>query len=708
MAENLGPESVGALLARGGEAVSENAFSIVRTLCNLVSADEDDPRAAELVLRALEHRDLFGGAEPIFNALLSYQGLFPYLEARDGLSERDALAVEFHRPPHLNDIVFHRIQSRIYDHLVNGRSVALSAPTSFGKSLLIDAVIAAGVYTNVLVVVPTLALIDETRRRLTERFADQWKVITHHSQRPLERNIYVLTAERVVEFDPLPPIDFFVIDEFYKLSPERDNDDRCTTLNQVLYRLLKLNKPFYLLGPNIEDVPEELKNSHHCTFIKSDYKTVASEVIRVPSDGEDIPALVDLVRGQLREPTLIFCRSPQRVGEVTRALLEAGVTAPTPDRVRPAADWLAANFHRDWTVVRALQSGIGVHHGGLPRWLGQYQVRLFNDDAIRFLVCTSTLIEGVNTKAKNVVIFDKTINRKNFDFFTFNNIRGRAGRMFQHYVGHVYLFHDPPEPELPFVHIPAVTLNETAPSALLLQAERSEVGAGARDRLDGFYAQRDLDVEVLRQNASIEPVHQLELARTLRGKPRHYWPLLNWTGFPRYEQLAAMCELIWEHFVTTGGGSVRSASQLALKLSHLRSNTNIAAMIASEERHVKFVRSPDEAVDNVLGFLRYWVSYNFPRYAIALDRIQKSVFRSLGMPPGDYTVYAAQVQHLFCDPVCVAGEEYGLPFQLSKKLERLIAGDGDLDVALQKIKNAKVQLSDPFERELLEEAQAHL
>ena len=73
---------------------------------------------------------------------------------------------------------------------------------------------------------------------------------------------------------------------------------------------------------------------------------------------------------------------------------------------------------------------------------------------IRYLVCTSTLIEGVNTKAKNVVIYDNKINKSSIDFFTFNNIKGRSGRMGQHYIGHVYLFDTPPSDPLPLVDIP--------------------------------------------------------------------------------------------------------------------------------------------------------------------------------------------------------------------------------------------------------------
>lgn len=124
-----------------------------------------------------------------------------------------------------------------------GRSVVLSAPTSFGKSLIIDAVIASRRHRNIVVVVPTLALADETRRRML-KFRDHYKVITHLSQEPEERNIFVHTQERVVENPHIRDVDFFVIDVFYKLQIEEsaEGDERVVLLNHAFYRLAKRAK----------------------------------------------------------------------------------------------------------------------------------------------------------------------------------------------------------------------------------------------------------------------------------------------------------------------------------------------------------------------------------------------------------------------------------------------------------------------------------
>src|SRR5690606_20921689 len=96
------------------------------------------------------------------------------------------------------------------------------------------------------------------------------------------------------------------------------------------YRLLKDEAQFYLLGPNIRRIPDGVERAFRCSFHDTNFATVAVEQHRVRIDGNDeMGTLVELVRS-LNEPTLIFCRSPQRVEEVVEALLDAGLGRPSP------------------------------------------------------------------------------------------------------------------------------------------------------------------------------------------------------------------------------------------------------------------------------------------------------------------------------------------------------------------------------------------
>lgn len=693
---------------RSPAIIADSPFTILQRIAHLVNTADEAPTTVEMVLRALEHRAAFGPCATILDALTRRVGLFPYSDPAD-LDTADLLAYEAHRPiGYDEDIVFHRVQSQVYGYLLAGESVILSAPTSFGKSKIIDAMVASGKFSNIAIIVPTLALIDETRRRLS-RFGTQYKVITHTSQDLASRNLFVLTAERLVAFPELPRIEFFVIDEFYKLGMH-DDRDRMVALNEAFYKLRKGRGQFYLLGPHIDRIPHGAEGTLNARWIKTDLHTVVCEQTRVGGRGTDIDRLVELCRG-LRDPSIIYCASPSSVNEVASALVaqNAGIISSAMDE---AAGWAAEQFHPEWVFVRALMNGIGIHHGRLPRSLGQLVVREFNDEKLRFLVCTSTLIEGVNTKAKNVIIFDNKVARKDVDFFTFNNIKGRAGRMFQHFVGHVYLFADPPQEDLPLVDLPLVTQGSDTPTSLLVQMDTQDLKPDASRRLEPFRNQKVLPIEIMRQNSAVEPQAQLDAAIAIAGLSQEDALKLTWTGFPKYKELAKTCELIWDHLVPQSRrSSVFSSAQLTLKVWQLQTTPDVPTRILAELKPGKYAaKSPDEAVERVLSFDRNWASFELPRYLMALFRIQAHVLPSRGIKPGNYSFYAQRLESLFRASVLSALDEYGIPPTIGIKLLPALGTEEDLDTALAALRKPLKGVSGltPFEQSVVDSARAGL
>lgn len=682
-------------------------FDIMRSLCSYTSTPDTANRAQDLVLRALEHRDALGGAAAILDGLVRQLGLFPYLE-QDTLGLADSIAYEFHKPENMEEehLVFHRVQAQVYNHLLNGNNVVLSAPTSFGKSLIIDAIVASGRYKNLVIVEPTLALIDETRRRLS-RYSRDYKIITHGSQSRTAKNLLVMTQERVLEMESLEPVDFFVIDEFYKLQPRPEDRDRSLLLNEAFYALHKTGAQFYLLGPNIKGLDGDLLHQLELHFIKTDYKTVASEVNHIKSDKDDLDALTDLCR-TLTEPTLIYCSSPSRARKVAEALLDI---QETQSDLHEAVEWIGSQYDPEWLFVKALARGIGIHHGKIPRALSQLVVKNFNEGLIKFMACTSTLIEGVNTKAKNVIVFDNKIAKRKFDYFTYNNILGRSGRMFQHFVGNVYIFHDPPAEDLPFVDFPIFSQPDDAPSSMLMQIDEDDMKPGARERVTQATLNTELDLETLRLGRGIDPEAQTALATAIRRNIAEYAQQLSWNSYPATTQLLTVCELIWRFLIRERGmrSGVSSGKQLAFRIGQFRRAGGATAFIKARliERGDK---SADDAIEEAIDFLRIWANFAFPRYLLAIDRIQRSVLQKSGRLAGDFRFFAGLVQNWFLDPAIMALDEYGIPVQLGEKLEPLLSPEGDLDKALSRLKEidvGRLALS-PFEAALVRDAIEHL
>ena len=333
-------------------------------------------------------------------------------------------------------------------------------------------------------------------------------------------------------------------------------------------------------------------------------------------------------------------------------------------------------------------------------------MRAFDKEQLRFLVCTSTLIEGVNTKAKNIVVFDHTINKQPLDLFTFNNIRGRSGRMFKHFVGHVYLFHEPPQKGLPLIDVPAFTQGTSASDALLVQIESQDLTGEAENRIERYHSHPDLPFSVIKENVGVAPGAQLALADELLSRPQLYSQKLGWQGVPNFNELLPVCELIWSFF---GGGSLdgrsaKSPSQLATMLLQLSGKPSVRDLIRLQLPYSK--NDPDLAVRSVLDFQRLWAMFHFPKLLRAIGRIQLAVFTPRGLRAGNYDVYASLVENLFLSPALHVLEEYGIPLPLGRKLEPWIDFNRDLDDVLEAVRVLPLEdlpLSH-FERTIIEEA----
>lgn len=525
-------------------------FQVIKEITILVASNQIVGQ--EFVLRLLAKRTEFKGFDSMIDALVRQVGLFPYLD-EEKLSLKDTIAYEIHRPTGFKEnIVFHHAQAEVYYTLLKGKNVVLSAPTSFGKSLIIDSIIAFQKYLNIIIIVPTIALIDETRKRLS-KFKDLYKIITHPSQSYSNKNVFILTQERAIEMIPNIDVDFFVIDEFYKLNFQNTDQDkeRCLVLNQVFYMLVKKNAQFYLSGPNIEEVTRNLLDNIEFKFIKTDYKTVISEHhnVNLKKREEAITRLIELA-SSLEEPTLIFCQSPASANRVAKAFLDSKGFEKT-NKNDELVDWLKNNYHSEWILPNSLEYAIGVHHGGVPRAIAQKCVNLFNEGKIKYLICTSTLIEGINTKAKNVIIYDNKIAKAKFDYFTFNNICGRSGRMLSYFIGHVYLFHEPPITELPLVEFPIFSQPKEVSENLLINIDEKDLKESSKVKLKKYTEQDILSQEILKKNSYIDLNKQLNLATFIHSKVDEIHSSMYWKSIPTNNQLKFVCELIWEYFVNS-------------------------------------------------------------------------------------------------------------------------------------------------------------
>jgi hypothetical protein len=711
----------------------QSAFDVLATIGRAGASPADRHEAREVLIRVLEQRASVPAAlRPLLASLVRQHGLFPYLDDVETLGLAERIAYEAHRPDGQlgEELVFHAEQSQVYERLIAGDNVVLSAPTSFGKSKVVDAYLDAKGFRNAVVVVPTIALIDETRRRLS-RLAGPggYTVITHASQRQGERNLFVMTQERLLEYgDALPHIEFFVIDEFYKLDfthAGTGSEHRCSQLNVAFDKLRRTGAQFYLLGPNITALDNINDDDIQATFINTNFTTVATDVERLAVDPADVPdALAEQCR-RVGGATLIFCSSPGRIQTVADWLLsrEIGLGSAYPgqsttpqvastasEKLAQAADWVGETYHEQWIVARALRAGIGIHHGQLPRALGHHMVRLFNEGQLPYLLVTSTLIEGVNTSARNVLILDHTIARKRYDYFTFANIRGRSGRMFQHFVGRVVVFNPEPRRVDLTVDVPAITQSRRTTPEVLIQLPEDELTLASRRRLAPYLDQELVSLDTLRANRGVPLDNQLRAAEAMQHNPSATRAALRWRGaYPTTQQVKNMGELLFE---LTGGPSrtVRTSKQLAARINILRHHRGHLRDIVQAEIDGPMAKTVDDAVHSTLDFVRTYAQFKIPTALGAAASLARDALGSDAA--SNPNAFASQLENIFQPPYATVLEEYGVPTTTSVKLQKTLRlhQAESLDDVLDHLRAVDPEDGrlHPFERDMLTDTQQTL
>lgn len=336
-----------------------------------------------------------------------------------------------------------------------------------------------------------------------ERHKLNYKVVNSFSDEDEKRIIYVLTPERAImifEENPKINIDFFFFDEVYKIDEDFNSSDdfedakidaeernlsskeinvlkysRAVAFRLVLYFLAKNTKEFYLAGPyiNLHQVglgmerfldkfrvkPIEINTEATLkTFYRAWDKTVVvSNDIegesQIQIDGkynskkDKVKTICDYIEEHNWGQTLVYCSRPDYVVKYAKYIVNKEITED--EEINIFIDHLKNRYSvsignkaqsaEEWSVIKLLRGEIGVHHGKLPKYIQKEMLRLFNNGKFSVLFCTSTLIEGVNTEAKNIIVASNYIRNNNeLTQFDIKNIIGRAGRYYHHFIGRVF------------------------------------------------------------------------------------------------------------------------------------------------------------------------------------------------------------------------------------------------------------------------------
>jgi len=362
----------------------------------------------------------------------------------------------------------------------------LSASTSFGKTHLVFEIIRKMGYNNVLLIFPTIALLSENLEKLVsdpryKHFNETYSIHTLSDPQNIgDRNIFIFTPERFLSFIDKHhsdvPFDFSFVDEVYKIESDRylDTEEAKENERDVSYRLaihyiLKRNSDLLFAGPYLE-FAKELKtdtsiesssfgrflNENEIVFLDYNRIEIVNKTIRLISKkgefnfDEELTfnfGSIDKTRMLLSiindivskgENVIIYCPQRRQVESYARKIAESESFAQNNKLViGEFISHMSNKFPSEWSLISALQSGVGMHHGLIPKYIQKEIIRLFNANKIPVLLATTTITEGVNTSAKNVLVLESAKGNKPLKQFDAKNIAGRAGRFNQHFRGRV-------------------------------------------------------------------------------------------------------------------------------------------------------------------------------------------------------------------------------------------------------------------------------
>jgi len=437
--------------------MQEQVFDRCHIINGLLIDNKENEARQELIKLLDYHNTNQLSYNPLVNHLIRETGLFPYLELETSNWEErfvyNAFKVDVGED---NPLTLHREQSFLLKKLLEGKNIAVSAPTSFGKSFVIDAYIKIKRPNNVLIIVPTLALTDETRRRLYKKFAHEYKIITTSDVELSGKNIFIFPQERAMNYiNIVESFDIMIVDEFYKASSKFDKE-RSPSLIRAMIKLGAKSNQKYYLAPNITSL-ENNPFTDDMEFIRLDFNTVFLEkhelYNQIKNNDEKSEVLLDIL-SKNKGKSLIYAGTYSNIDSLTILFL-ATYEPVKNELLEMFADWLSKNYDFNWSLTKLVSREIGVHNGRLHRSLSQIQVKLFEEGAgIRNLISTSSIIEGVNTSAENVIIWRNRKGSAKLDDFTYKNIIGRGGRMFKHFIGKIYILEQPPEEGQTQLNIP--------------------------------------------------------------------------------------------------------------------------------------------------------------------------------------------------------------------------------------------------------------
>lgn len=386
-------------------------------------------------------------------------------------------------------------QKRMWDAMDQYERVGISAPTSAGKSfILVNKAIDTLLKEDgvIVFIVPTISLINQVSNDLRAKIKElkAWDIRVYQTVNNLslfksEKTIYVLTQERALnalnnQEEVFERVRMLIIDEVQNIEKiTSEDEERAKTLFDVIqeFKNDKQVEKIILSGPRLknigpftkewfgdegqsvsEDIPSVLNISFSIKKIKYNRENellltqhlplgitnsikildnfqLKAKVLGKKEYGDDANNFIyQLIASDKEAGNIVFAGRTKQANETALAL--AARLADDDKDHTSLQQFIADTVHPLYSLIPAINKGVAFHHSKVPQHLRNLVEKTFSKRQLHTVVSTTTLMQGINLPAKNIIIRNPSLAMgENLTGYEFTNLKGRAGRLMKDLVG---------------------------------------------------------------------------------------------------------------------------------------------------------------------------------------------------------------------------------------------------------------------------------
>ena len=361
----------------------------------------------------------------------------------------------------MDTMLYDRFQQEAIEHINNGYSVIVSAPTGAGKTAIAEHIINDAICKKqgVVYTAPIKALSNQKFRDFQKQFGDEVGILTGDVSLNAGATLLIMTTEifrnKILD-EPrsLEKYSWVIFDEIHYI----DNPERGTVWEESL---IFLPKHMNLLGlsatiPNIKQFAEWIESVHQkpikivieekrpvpLHFFYQSQNEIVDNINALKRLGPGRPnklhTLINYLRQKNGLPCIYFVFGRRRAEDLSFELSGQNfLNEKEKKEILSLYHSLIERFElkQDKTaqmIYPLIQRGIAYHHAGMLPTLKEVIERLFTSRLLKVIFTTETFALGINMPSRSVILDElrKFYRRyvRNLKTRDFYQMAGRAGR----------------------------------------------------------------------------------------------------------------------------------------------------------------------------------------------------------------------------------------------------------------------------------------